>query len=49
MLFNESLKVWAQQVEVEGEITVGNVVVMPNTMLDFGDFLGENDLLESLE
>ena len=35
--FNESLKVWAQQVAVEGEITVGNVVVKPNTMLDFGD------------
>lgn len=36
-LFDESLKVWAQQVAVEGEITVGNVVVKPNTMLDFGD------------
>ena len=36
-LFNESLKVWAQQVAVEGEITVGNVVVKPNTVLDFGD------------
>ena len=36
-LFDESLKVWAQQVAVEGEITVGNIVVKPNTMLDFGD------------
>lgn len=36
-LFDESLKVWAQQVAVEGKITVSNVVVKPNTVLSFGD------------
>ena len=36
-LLNESFKVWARQVAVEDEITVGNVVVKPNTVLNFGD------------